>query len=260
MVDARKPAAAGVFYPSDREGLARTIRDLLGSSKEEAPSASAPARAIVVPHGRYTSAGPIIAAAWNHVAPSASRIHRVAIFGPSHHTPFLGLAAPFADAFATPLGTVTVDRIAVESARRFPQLVVSDAPHEQEHSLEVELPFVQTVLPGTTVVPLLVGDATDREAADVVDALWDETTLVVVSTDLSEYYDAATAQRLDEATARAIEALEPINLGEDQACGHAALRALLVVARDRGLRATRLRMAHPGPEDEVVGFGSFAFG
>jgi AmmeMemoRadiSam system protein B len=262
MVDARKPAAAGVFYPSERESLARTVRELLDSSRADAPL-SAPARALVVPHGIYASAGPVIAAAWaqiENMAPSASRIQRVALFGPSHHTPLLGLAAPFADAFATPLGAVTVDRIAVESARRFPQLVVSDAPHEQEHSLEVELPFLQTVLPGATIVPLIVGDATDREAAEVLDALWDETTLAVVSTDLSEYYDATTAHRLDEATARAIEALEPETLGEDRACGHAALRALLVVARARGLRAARVRMAHPGAQDEVVGFGSFALG
>jgi AmmeMemoRadiSam system protein B len=95
----------------------------------------------------------------------------------------------------------------------------------------------------------------------VVDALWDENTLVVVSTDLSRYYDAATATRLDEGTARAIEELEPGDIGEDRACGHAALRALLHVARARGLRATRLQVRHSGEvsgdADEVVGFGAF---
>jgi AmmeMemoRadiSam system protein B len=256
MVDARKPAAAGVFYPSESETLARAVRELLDAAPSPA-TAPARARAIVVPHGLYPRAGGVLAAAWARVVPGASRIRRVALFGPAHHAPFLGLAAPFADAFATPLGAVPVDRIAVEAARRFPQLAVGDGPHEQEHSLEVQLPFVQIVLPGATIVPLLVGEATEEEAAEVLEALWDDTTLAVISTDLSQYYDASTARRLDEATAGAVEALDPERIGEEQACGHAALRALLVVARERGMHATRIEMAHPGEQDEVVGFGSF---
>jgi AmmeMemoRadiSam system protein B len=212
---------------------------------------------VVVPHGLYARAGRVIAGAWARVAPAASRFRRVALLGPAHHAPFLGLAAPFADAFATPLGAVAVDRIAVEGVRRFPQLAVSDGPHEQEHSLEVQLPFLQTVLPGATLIPLLVGEATEKEAAEVLDALWDDETLAVISTDLSQYYDAATARRLDETTAGAVEALDPERIGEDQACGHAALRALLVVARHRGLRASRIELAHQGEQEEVVGFGSF---
>jgi AmmeMemoRadiSam system protein B len=267
VVDAHKPAAAGVFYPAERETLARTVRGLL----DAAPRSSEPRtlrirrpRAIVVPHGVYGAAGGVAASAWARVASQASRIRRVVLLGPAHHVPFAGVAAPFADEFATPLGIVTVDRIAIEKARRLPQLVVSDDPHEQEHSLEVHLPFVQTILPETAVVPLIVGEASDEETAAVIDALWDEETLIAVSTDLSHYYDAATASRLDEATARAVEALEPRAIGEEQACGHAALRALLVVARSRGLQATRLELRHSGEVTgetvEVVGFGAFALG
>jgi AmmeMemoRadiSam system protein B len=185
----------------------------------------------------------------------------VLLLGPAHHAPFAGIAAPFADSFATPLGPVEVDRIAIETARRFPQLLVSDVPHEQEPSLEVQLPFVQTILPDAQVVPLVVGDLDDQDAAQVIDALWDDETLVVVSTDLSHYFDAATAQRLDEATARAVEALDALPIGEEQACGHAALRAALLVARARGLHATRLDVRHSGEASgdlgEVVGFGAF---
>jgi AmmeMemoRadiSam system protein B len=201
-----------------------------------------------------------MASAWSRVAPDASSIRRVVLLGPAHHVPILGLAAPFADAFATPLGVVAVDRIAVETARRFPQLLVSDVPHEQEHSLEVQLPFVQTVLPAALVVPLLVGDATSAEAAQVLAELWDDETLAVVSTDLSQYYDAATAQRLDERTARAVESLDREQIREENACGHAALRALLAVAAGRGMRAARLALTHAGEQDEVVGFGAFVVG
>jgi AmmeMemoRadiSam system protein B len=261
MVDARRPAAAGVFYPSERESLASAVRELLDSVlPSRDPIGAATVRGIVVPHGLYGKAGPVMASAWSRIRPAAERIRRVVLLGPAHHAPVLGLAAPFADAFATPLGVVAVDRIAVETARRFPQLLVSDVPHEQEHSLEVQLPFVQTVLPGATIVPLIVGDATSAEAAQVLAELWDDDTLAVVSTDLSQYYDAATAQRLDEDTARAVESLDRERIREEHACGHAALRALLAVAEERGLRASRLALAHAGEQHEVVGFGAFAVG
>ncbi|HEY8089671.1 MAG TPA: AmmeMemoRadiSam system protein B, partial [Polyangiaceae bacterium] len=153
MVDARRPAAAGVFYPADSELLGRTVRALL----DAAPPASRPGsraarfpRAIVVPHGLLGLAGTVAAAAWSRVAPHAARYKRVVILGPSHHAQFAGLAAPFSDAFATPLGPVEVDRIGIETARCFPQLFISDEPHEQEPSLEVQLPFVQLVLPEVT--------------------------------------------------------------------------------------------------------------
>lgn len=266
MVDARKPAAAGVFYPADREVLARTVRDLLdgASSSKSPPRSVRPPRAIVVPHGIAGLAGTVAAAAWARVAPHAARIRRAVLLGPSHHVQFAGVAAPFADSFATPLGAVEVDRIAIESARRFPQVVVGDEPHEQEASLEVQLPFLQTIAGGASIVPLLVGEVDDEDAAAVIESLWDDGTLVVVSTDLSHYYDAATAQRLDQATARAVETLDPLPVREEQACGHASLRALLLVARARALRATRLDLRHSGETSgdlgEVVGFGSFTFG
>ncbi len=265
MVDARKPAAAGGFYPAERELLGRTVRELLDAAAPSRPSPrAARVRAIVVPHGILGPAGAVAATAWARVAPHAARFRRVILLGPAHHTQFVGIAAPFADTFATPLGAVEVDRIAIEVLRRFPQLVVSDEPHEQEPSLEVQLPFVQTLLPSAVIVPLLVGHVEDEEAAQVIDALWDDETLVVVSTDLSQYFDAATAKRLDEATARSVETLDPLPIREDRACGHAALRTLLTAARVKKLKATRLEVRHSGEASgevsEVVGFGAFAVG
>jgi AmmeMemoRadiSam system protein B len=265
MVDARKPAAAGVFYPAERELLARTVRELLDAAP---PSRTTPraarVRAIVVPHGILGTAGTVAAAAWARVVPHAARFRRVILAGPAHHTQFVGIAAPFADTFATPLGAVEVDRIAIEVLRRFPQLVVTDAPHEQEPSLEVQLPFLQTMLPNAVIVPLLVGEVEDADAAEVLGALWDDETLLVVSTDLSHYFDAVTAQRLDEATAKSVEALDALPIGEEQACGHAALRGLLTAARARKLKGTRLDVRHSGEISgeltEVVGYGAFVVG
>jgi AmmeMemoRadiSam system protein B len=270
MVDARKPAAAGVFYPANSDQLATMLRALLEAARGAPRAAGVPARvrAIVVPHGIFGVAGSVAAAAWTLVAgPNASRIERVLVMGPAHHVPFAGIAAPFADSFSTPLGDVVVDRLAIEGVRHFPQLVVNDLPHEQEPSLEAQLPLLQMSLPGAAIIPLVVGEVSDEEGAQIVEALWDERTLVVVSTDLSRYFDAATAGRLDEATARAIERLDVAPIGEQQACGHAALRALVRVARTRGMRAVQLALGHSGSaaadqadQSDVVGFGAFGFG
>jgi hypothetical protein len=267
MVDARKPAAAGVFYPADRELLSRSVREALDAAPQSrsprGPRIPRP-RAIVVPHGILGTEGAVAAAGWTRIAPHAARFRRVVLLGPAHHTQFVGIAAPFADSFATPLGVVEVDRIAIETARRFPQFIVTDEPHEQERSLEVQVPFMQTLLPGALLVPLLVGEVEDVDSAEVLESLWDEETLVVVSTDLSQYYDAAAAQRVDEATARAVETLDALPIGEQQACGYAALRALLAAARAKRLRATRLDLRNSGEASgdlsEVVGFGAFVVG
>lgn len=274
MVEARKPTAAGVSYPAEREALESTVRDLLAHAQapQVAPATSRAAagngvhvpRAIVVPHAIRDTAGQVAAAAWARVVPAASRIDRVLLLGPAHHAAFAGIAAPFADAFATPLGNVPVDRLAIEGARRFAQLVVSDLPHEQEPSLEAQLPFVQAVLGDKPVIPLLVGELPDVDAAEIVESLWGVRTLVVVSTNLSEYFDAPTARERDASTARDIEALDASAIGEEQACGHASLRALMLVARDRKQRVTCVDVRHSGQTtgdlDEVVGYGAFTIG
>jgi len=265
MVDARRPAAAGVFYPADREVLARTVRELVdGAATSRAPAKAGRVRGLIVPHGMLGVAGAVAGGGWSRVVPHAGKIRRALVLGPAHHAPFAGVAAPFADSFATPLGAVEIDRIAIESARRFQQLVVSDLPHEQEASLEVQLPFMQLLLPEATLVPLVFGEIEDQDGAQVVDALWDDQTLAVVSTELSRYYDAATARRIDDATARAIESLEPMPIGEGEACGFAALRAVLLVARARGYRVSRVELRHggeaPGDASEVVGLGAFTMG
>jgi len=264
MVDARKPAAAGVSYPAEREVLLERLHELLGDpAARDGHEPAAPARGLVVPHAMTGASGTVAAAGWRRIAASPAHVKRVVLLGPAHHVPFGGIAAPFADAFATPLGIVPVDRLAIESLRRFPQLAVNDLPHEQEPSLEAQLPFVHAVLEGVPVLPLIVGELGDDEAAEVLDAIWDDATLVVVSTDLSRYFDATSARKLDEETARAIEKLEAVGIREERACGHGALRALILVAKARKMHATRLALAHSGDRsgesDEVVGYGAFVF-
>ena len=173
-----------------------------------------------------------------------------------------GVAVSQADAFATPLGEVAVDAEAREKVLRMPTVVASDEAHAQEHSLEVHLPFIQVVLGDLAVLPLAVGQMPAADVADVLDAVWaGPETLVVLSSDLSHYHDHSTAVALDRATAQAIEACRPGDVGLDRACGVFALRGLLVAALRRRLEVTtvdlRTSADTAGSPESVVGYGSF---
>jgi AmmeMemoRadiSam system protein B len=260
----RSPAFAGTFYPSDAAELRQAVHAHLAAALSHAKS-SAPPKAVIAPHAGYDYSGPVAGCAFAALAPLRGRVTRVVLVGPAHRAYFEGLALPQAEAFATPLGLVRVD---VEAAAGLiassPRVIASDRAHAREHSLEVELPFVQEVLGDVAVVPVVIGDATDEETARAIERLWGgPETCVVVSSDLSHYHAYATARCIDEETARAIEELRPEDIGEDQACGRVGVRALLRTAREHGLGATRCDLRNSGdtagPRDRVVGYGAFAF-
>ena len=260
MTSIRKPAVAGMFYPADPEELGQMVADCLNG----ADRAGAPPQAVIAPHAGYVYSGPIAASVYVRLEPHAETITRVVLIGPSHRVRLRGLALPEADGFATPLGVVPVDRAAAERILSLPQVSVVDAAHTDEHSLEVHLPFLQTVLEAFSVVPLVAGDATAEEVAEVLDALWTgPETLVVVSSDLSHYHDYDTARRMDAATSAAIEALDESAIGFDQACGRVPVSGLLMLARRRGLRAQAIDVRNSGdtagPREQVVGYGAYVF-
>lgn len=257
----RPPAVAGRFYPGDPVELRRLIAELLAA----VPPVSGPTpKALIVPHAGYLYSGPIAASAYARLVPARERIERIVLLGPSHYVALQGLATSSADAFATPLGMVPVDLQAVREVRLLPQVRELDEAHAQEHSLEVQLPFLQTILGDFTLVPLAVGEATPDEISEVLDLLWDgPETCFVISSDLSHYFDFQTARRLDRATAKAIEALKPGGIGEERACGRMPICGLLQAARRHGLRAHTVDLrssgATAGPRDKVVGYGAFVF-
>jgi AmmeMemoRadiSam system protein B len=260
MSSARRPAVEGLFYPAEPTELRAMIRRDLAACEV---SGAAP-KAIIAPHAGYVYSGPIAASVYARLAQARESISRVILLGPSHRVPFRGLAASSADAFETPLGSVPVDREAIETLLRLPQVRVLDAAHAQEHSLEVHIPFLQVILAAFTLVPLAVGDAGPEEVAEVLQAVWGgEETAIVVSSDLSHYHDYETARRRDEATSRAIEGLRPEDIQHEDACGRDPVNGLLRVARARGLRATTLDLRNSGDtagsHDRVVGYGAYAF-
>jgi AmmeMemoRadiSam system protein B len=206
--------------------------------------------------------GPVAGTVYARLAPLRGRVRRVVLIGPSHHVGFRGLAVPSADAFATPLGDVAVDRAAVERLLALPGVTERDDAHAREHSLEVQLPFLQEVLGEFALVPLAAGDASAEEVAAVLEPfLAEPETLVVVSSDLSHYQGYDTARRMDEATSRAIEALRPELLDGERACGYVGVRGLLLLARRWGLAARTLDLRSSGDtagdRDRVVGYGAY---
>lgn len=253
----RRPAVAGSFYPASPEELASLVDRLVADARAEFPGDRPVPKAVIVPHAGYIYSGPIAASAFARLAPAAGRVTRVVMLGPAHRVWFEGLALPDAEGLATPLGTLRA--IAVGA----PGVITSARAHAPEHSLEVELPFLQRVLGDVEVAALLVGDASPESVAGVLDAAWgDAGTLVLVSSDLSHYLPWDEATRVDAQTAAQIEALDA-SLGHDQACGATPVNGLLLTARRRGLRVERLDVRNSGdtagPRDQVVGYGAFAF-
>ncbi len=266
----RPPAVAGSFYPAAPGTLRATVERLLAEAGEAGGAAAAGGRAagpapkaVIAPHAGYVYSGPTAAVAFRALASGDGAVRKVALLGPSHRVPVRGLALPGSEGFATPLGVVPVDREGAGAALRLPQVVVQPEAHAREHSLEVELPFLQVLFPEAEVLPLTVGRASPEEVAEVLEHVWgDDDTAIVVSSDLSHYLPYDEARRADEATARQVVAGER-PLAPAQACGAAPINGLLAVARRRRLRTELLDLRNSGDtagdKDQVVGYGAFGF-
>jgi MEMO1 family protein len=258
----RAPAVAGMFYPGAARALAQNLAQLLGDAAQEAPERAVP-KAIIAPHAGYIYSGPVAASVYTLLAPARRRISRVVLLGPTHRVAVRGLALPGCGAFATPLGTVKIDAAAVTAVRGLAQVVVSPAAHVLEHSLEVHVPFLQTVIENFSLLPLAVGDATAAEVSEVLDNLWGgPETLIVVSSDLSHYLPYGDAQAVDRATAKAILDLAT-DVSQEQACGATPVTGLTHLARRRGLKPELIDLRNSGDtagdKSRVVGYGAFAF-
>lgn len=257
----RPPAVAGMFYPADPEELRQMVERFLADAGRYHGTVP---KAIVAPHAGYIYSGPIAASAYARIAPARDVIQRVILFGPAHRVPFVGLATSSASGFETPIGVVPLDREAVKTALTSRNVRILDHAHAQEHSLEVQLPFLQVTLAHFQLVPFAVGDATPEEVAEVMERLWGgPETLIVVSSDLSHYHDYRTARAMDEQTSRAIEQLDPDGLDYESACGRLPIAGLLLMAKKLGLRATTVDLRSSGdtagPRSEVVGYGAYVF-
>jgi MEMO1 family protein len=261
VASVRPAAIAGLFYPGKPDALAGSVAALLAGAKPVAKHAVP--KAIIAPHAGFIYSGPIAASIYALLAPARARIKRVVLLGPTHRVAIHGMALPGVDAFTTPLGVIPID---VENAKKLmalPFVGASSEAHRQEHSLEVHLPFLQTLFEHFTLTPLAVGRASAQQVASVIDLLCGgDETLIVVSSDMSHYLPYAEAQATDRATAQAIVDLRT-DINHHQACGATPVIGLNLLAQQRGLKSELLDLRNSGDtagdKSRVVGYGAFAY-
>jgi len=229
----RPPAVAGRFYPAEPDALTGMVDDLLAA----APDRDDPlAAAYVCPHAGYRYSGPTASHVYRRLRAHADRVRRVVLIGPAHYRPVRGCAVPVARRWLTPLGPVMLDTEGCLALVDSGHATADDEPHAPEHSLEVQLPFLQRALGfDVPVLPIVAGPSTMESVAAAIEAAVGgrDGTVVICSTDLSHYADEATAIAQDEQTLGAVLALEPDRIGLRDACGYYALRGVVDWARSR---------------------------
>lgn len=258
MVLIRPPAVAGTFYPANPETLRKTLATFLDAVKN---TTKVP-KAIIVPHAGYIYSGEIAASAYARLKAGADNIKRVVLVAPSHHFYFEGLAVPHAAFFQTPLGDIPLDTVAIQHLLTFPFVVCSDEAHRLEHSVEVQLPFLQMVLKEFKLIPIVTSDASAEQVAQVLELFYDDAdTLIVISSDLSHYHDYATAQQLDFETSQKIENLKYAQLDYDAACGRVGVSGLLALAQKKSCQIKTIDLRNSGDtagdKQRVVGYGAY---
>ncbi len=253
----RPPAVAGQFYPADRAELEILIRHVLGQAETDVRDP----KALIVPHAGYIYSGATAAHAYATL--DRNKVRRVLLFGPAHRVPFYGLALPDADAFATPLGEVPLDQPSMQKLMSLPHIARFPAAHVLEHSLEVQLPFLQMVLDDFTLVPVCVGSADAADVATAMLELWgSHETLIVVSSDLSHFHPYEIARNIDQQSIGRILAGD-VSLSHEQACGATPVNGLLEAGRAHPLQPYLLDYRNSGDTAgdrlSVVGYTSIAF-
>lgn len=257
----RAPAVAGQFYPADPQQLQSMLQQMFDSARQ---SSLHHVKALIVPHAGLIYSGPVAASAYQSIVDQADQIKRVVLLGPSHRVGFHGVATISASEYLMPMGHVRIDQTAIQQISALPQVVQLDEAHAQEHSLEVQLPFLQAVLDEFLLVPLVVGDCPASQVAEVLEALWGgEETLIVISSDLSHYHSYEAARAQDQQTSQAILNLQPENIHYEDACGRNPVNGLLLAAQRHGLKPHLIDLRNSGdtagPRDRVVGYGAYAF-
>lgn len=254
----RTPAVAGSFYPADahklQAGIVHYLQDVKTTGKVP--------KAIIAPHAGHIYSGPIAASAYARLQTAADKIKRVILIGPSHRVAFRGLAMTGCDSYSTPLGNIKLDIDSMTALQQFPFTGYLEQAHTHEHSLEVHLPFLQSVLDDFTLVPIVTGDASPEQVAKVLEQLWGgEETLLVISSDLSHYHDYASAQRLDRHTSQLIETLQYDGITSEAACGKVPICGLLKLLEQKGLTIKTIDLRNSGDtagdKNRVVGYGSY---
>jgi AmmeMemoRadiSam system protein B len=252
----RKPAVAGAFYPSDRKALAEMIESFLAkaSPKDLTP------KALIVPHAGYVYSGCVSAFGYKLLENlDQNTDYRIILIGPSHHVWFEGASMSEADAWETPLGIAKVER----SDEIGDAFAMMPEAHQHEHSLEVQLPFLQCVMKRFNIVPIVTGEIYPETLAKKIIPLINDKTIVIASSDLSHYLDYETARKTDMLTSDIIQAIDTKRAESIDACGKTAIAALMHIARHMKWKCSLLDYKNSGDtaggRKAVVGYGCYVF-
>lgn len=253
------PQVADGFYPADPVQLAAQLRRCLLAGKRT--SIEAP-KIIVAPHAGLIYSGGVAASAFSGLSRRAGMVKRVVLIGPAHKFAFRGIALATASRWRTPLGDIPVDLMMQRRLKPMAEVTFDDRPFQNEHSIEVLLPFLQVSLSAFEIVPMLVGDATPQVVAEALERVWGgPETIIVVSSDLSHFKPGQEAKDFDAVTRRVVETLDWSALNAERACGHRALAGALIRAQGLDMRVSAVDMATSGDltgmEGKVVGYGAF---
>ena len=257
----REPAVAGPpgrgFYLDDSDELAEMIDGFL--QKVETPRIER-LRALVCPHAGYAYSGQTAAFCYQQLV--GREVKTVVILAPSHRERFEGVSIPDVDAYRTPLGLVLLSREVNRFAGATPFTSYA-AAHEQEHSLEVQLPFLQRVLKGIKIVPMVFGWVDPVQVGTALARKLGERTIVVASSDLSHFHPYEEAQKLDRSAIDAILGLDLKRMQDEQACGKGPVLALMSLAKQKGWKSKLLDYRNSGDtagtKSRVVGYAAIAF-
>ena len=260
----RKTSVAGSFYPEEPEQLKNLLAGFFIPAEDQEITFTTPVKAIIAPHAGYIYSGSVAAKAYAVVSKCIKDITKVTIIGPSHFVSFDGIALSSAESFETPLGEMKVNHQAYKEINNMPEVLYFDKAHEQEHSIEVHLPFIKYLKKNVTIIPLAVGQTSYLTVTKVLAKLSeDENNLIVISSDLSHYYPYEQAKKYDLQTATYIENYKSSSLGSNDACGYVPIAGLLKMAKDNKYKIIRIDLRNSGDssgsKDSVVGYGSWSF-
>ena len=256
----RAPAVAGLFYSEDKVKLDADVDHYLSvdfNASEHQP------QILIVPHAGYEYSAATAAKAYARLSNYKDKIKRVVLVGPSHRVAFQGLATTDKDFFVTPLGKVRVSKNMVKEVTKNDKVTIFDAAHKNEHSLEVQLPFLQKTLSSFSILPIVYGQEEPAHLAEVLRPyLSRKDTIVIFSADLSHYLTYEQAQKVDQETADLIANRNP-DVDDHMSCGGTGINAALILARKSNLHPELLDLINSGDVkgnyQSVVGYGSWMF-
>ncbi|MGB5446890.1 MAG: AmmeMemoRadiSam system protein B [Psychromonas sp.] len=258
----RAAAVAGSFYPRTAEQINQELNVFLNIQSDPEIQPTIEAKALIVPHAGYCYSGAVAGYAYAYLKNISHQIRRVILLGPSHRVALHGCAVSSCDFFSTPLGQIEIDKVSTARLLNKDLVITYDPAHSLEHSLEVQLPFLQRCLQEFVLVPIVVGYCSAEHICKIFDELKvsQADTLVVVSSDLSHYHPYPQAQSLDDKTIEHILNYE-YHLKGGNACGCYALNGLLRYAQNQNWAIKLLKKANSGDtfgsKNEVVGYASF---